>query len=185
MLDPMVNSIALAKSEMRRNIAAIALATAAVAILDGSEELLYCKLILHVTPKEMFVYIASALLGTAKAISLGWPAVLLGIILHTGISLIVVIAYFLLSRSLRVFRSQPFLMGAVFGVAVNCVMHFVVLPLTAVPRIIQPQWKLTVANQLLAHVFMVGIPAAVILRRFSTHSQGPAGVPALRIDQRS
>jgi hypothetical protein len=170
MLAQMVNSIALARNEVRRDVAVILFATAVVAILDGGEELLYCKLILDVTPAELFRYIASAILGEAKAISLGWPAVLLGIILHTGVSLIVTVAYFCLSRSFSAFRSHPFMMGAVFGIAVNGIMRFVVLPLTAIPRITQPHSEITVINQLFAHVLMVGIPAAVIINKFSSRS---------------
>jgi uncharacterized membrane protein YagU involved in acid resistance len=117
--------------------------------------------------KGLFQYIASALLGSATAVSLGWPSVALGIGLHTGVSLAVVLAYFFIGRKLSAFRSRPLLAGPIFGLAVYCVMHYLVLPLTAVPKVAHPEWKIELANQLFAHIFMVGIPTAVIVSRLS------------------
>lgn len=171
-----------------RKLDAIAVATTTVAILDACEDMIYCKLYLRVTPRELFVYIASALLGPTTAISFGWSAVLLGVALHVSVSFCVVVAYFLLSRKLSVLRSQPAAMGAVFGIAVYWVMHYLVVPLTAVPRVPGHDWRVELANQLFAHVFMVGIPAAVILTQFapSPKAKAPfsAEMPQTRINTR-
>lgn len=158
----------MASKNYARSVVAIAIATMTVATLDASEDLLYCRFILHVTPRELFQYIASALLGPAKAVSLGWPSVSLGVILHIGVSFLVVLAYFLLSMKFEVFRTRPFVVGSVFGIAVYCVMHYLVLPLTAVPKIVHSSEDFELENQLFAHIFMVGIPAAFVVSRFES-----------------
>jgi hypothetical protein len=150
------------------NVATIAIATATVAILDACEDILYCRFILHVSAAALFRYIASAVLGIANAISLGWPAVLLGVLLHICVSFSVVLAYFFLSRKFTLLRSRPVAMGAVFGIAVYCVMHYLVVPLTAVPKTVTPSSGIALVNPLFAHIFMVGIPAATILSRLGT-----------------
>jgi hypothetical protein len=156
----------MAWKKYARSVVAVAIATITVATLDASEDLLYCKFFLHVTPRELFQYIASALLGPAKAVSLGWPSASLGVILHIGVSFLVVLAYFFLSRKFEMFRTRPFVMGPVFGIAVYCLMHYLVLPLTAVPKVVHSSKDFELANQLFAHIFMIGIPAAFLVTRF-------------------
>lgn len=156
----------MASKNYARSIAIVAIATIMVATLDASEELLYCKFVLHVTPRELFQYIASALLGPAKAVSLGWPSVSLGVILHIGVSFLVVLAYFFLSRKFELFRTRPFVVGPVFGIAVYCVMHSLVLPLTAVPKVVHSSEAFELANQLFGHIFMIGISTAFLVSRF-------------------
>ena len=77
-----------------QKIRAIAIATVVVAILDIGEDMIYCRLYLHVGPRGLFRFIASSVLGLSDAMSLGWRAVLLGVVLHTAVSFGVVLAYF-------------------------------------------------------------------------------------------
>ena len=50
-------------------------------------------------------------------------------------------------------------------------MHYGIVPLTAVPKIVPPNAGIELANQLFGHIFMVGIPTALILNRFGPHEQ--------------
>jgi hypothetical protein len=154
-----------------QKIRAIAIATVVVAILDIGEDMIYCRLYLHVGPRGLFRFIASSVLGLSDAMSLGWRAVLLGVVLHTAVSFGVVLAYFFLSNDLPILRRRPITMGTLYGIAVYCVMHYGIVPLTAVPKIVPPNAGIELANQLFAHIFMVGIPTALILNRFGPHEQ--------------
>lgn len=157
-----------------RKIRALAIATFVVAILDIGEDIIYCKVFLHVTPGELFKYIASSVVGIARAVSLGWIGVLIGAVLHTAVSFGVVLTYFFLSKEFLILRKRPFTMGPLFGIAVYCVMHYAVVPLTAVPKIVPQNPAVALANQLFAHIFMVGLPAALVLSRVEPDTR-PAG----------
>lgn len=158
-------------SAVVQKIKAIAVATMVVAILDISEDMIYCRVFLHVGPRGLFRFIASSVVGWTRAVSLGWPAVLLGVVLHTAVSFVVVLTYFFLSNELPILRRRPIAMGGLYGIVVYCVMHYAIVPLTAVPRIVPPNAAVELANQLFAHIFMVGIPAAVILSRLGWHER--------------
>jgi uncharacterized membrane protein YagU involved in acid resistance len=149
-----------------QKIKPIVIATTIVTILDISEDIIYCAVFLHVGPRGLFRFIASSVLGLSQAMLLGWRAVLLGVVLHTAVSFGVVLTYFFLSNELSILRRWPIVMGGLYGIAVYCVMHYAVVPLTAVPRIVPPNAAVELANQLFAHIFMVGIPTALILTRF-------------------
>jgi uncharacterized membrane protein YagU involved in acid resistance len=136
--------------------------------------MIYCKLYLHVGPRGLFRFIASSVLGVSGAASLGWAAVLVGVALHTAVSFGVVLTYFFLNE-LPILRRHPIVMGSLYGIAVYCVMHYAVVPLTAVPKIVPPNAAVELANQLFAHIFMVGIPTALILTEF--HPGARAGQP--------
>ena len=61
-----------------------------------------------------------------------------------------------------VLASRPILCGAIYGLGVLAFMNLVVLPLSAVGF---PHWALPVAvNQVLIHIFGVGIVSALFAR---------------------
>jgi hypothetical protein len=136
------------KADIIRTLAAIALAALTVAILDGLEAILYCRIFLHVTASGLFQYIASAAIGFQAATTIGWPAVVLG----------------------------PLVWGPVYGIAVYLVMHCLVAPLTRVPHSSHALWRQELANQLLAHVFAVGLPIALIVHRFGARREAASAI---------
>jgi hypothetical protein len=70
--------------------------------------------------------------------------------------------YFFVSRKLTLLRTAPLLAATVYGLLVYLIMNFVVLPLSASGA---PTFTLRgVLNQLFAHVFCIGIPAALFAR---------------------
>ena len=59
---------------------------------------------------------------------------------------------------------KPLLWGPIYGMAVFFVMRYVVVPLSATPR--QPPAKVSsLANLVFSHIFFVGIPIALVIRR--------------------
>jgi hypothetical protein len=131
-----------------------------VGVLDILEAIVFWAF-RGVAPARVFQGIASGLLGP-QAFSGGIPTVLLGAILHFFIAFTVVKVYFLVSERLTALRLRPWVWGPLYGVAVYLVMYLVVLPLsaTAPPRFA----PLNVANGLFAHIFFVGLPAALFAR---------------------
>lgn len=145
---------------------AVSTAAAVVACLDGCEIVLYCCFFLRVPPRALFLFIASALLGPKTATALGWPAVALGVALHVCVAFGVAGTFFLLTRKFPALLAVPALSGPVFGVAVFGLMHYLVVPLTAVPRSHPGSWQRELINGLFSHIFMVGLPIALIFSCF-------------------
>lgn len=114
-----------------------------------------------VSPGRVLRYIASGVLG-ASAAQGGVPAALLGLLCHftiaTGAAAIFVVA----STRIPFLWKRPFISGPAFGICVDHVMQWVVVPLSLARRGTAPQpWYLLV-NQLGIHMFGVGLPIALV-----------------------
>jgi len=109
--------------------------------------------------------IAAGLLGREQALQGGWETSLLGLALHFFIMLCVVVAFYLVSRALPWVIKHPLISGLLYGPLVYLVMYWVVVPLSRIgPR---PH---SLNNDLLAiaiHIFLIGLPIAFIVSRFS------------------
>jgi hypothetical protein len=115
------------------------------------------------TPTRLLQFIASGLLGRS-AFDGGLATAALGLALHFAISLAVVAVFYIARSKLRLLRDKPVLGGIAYGALVFAVMNLVVLPLSAarvrhalVPDLIQ----------LAIHMFIIGLPTSLLLRRFS------------------
>jgi hypothetical protein len=117
------------------------------------------------TPVRVFKSVASGLLGAA-AYAGGAKIAALGLALHFFIATIWTIVFYLASRKLRFLIEQPIVWGLVYGVVVYAFMNFVVLPLSRFP----PGRAPTLSSRLiglLIIMFCIGLPIALIVRRFS------------------
>ena len=112
---------------------------------------------------RLFKFIASGLIGMA-AFKGGAAAVALGVGLHFLIATGAAAVYYLLSLKLPRLLQKPFLSGPIFGIGAYVFMHYIVLPLSAVPPQGSPTF-LWVANQLFSHIVFVGLPIALIACR--------------------
>jgi hypothetical protein len=140
----------------------IAFATLVVGTIDISDALIFYGLRgvrLILIPQS----IASGILGR-DAYKGGIHTALLGMALHYFIAFVVVTLYLLASRRLPLSR-HPWLNGALYGIAVYFFMNNIVLPLSnVIPR---PHYSLfPFINGLGASIFLIGIPTALIARRF-------------------
>jgi hypothetical protein len=104
--------------------------------------------------------VASGWLGR-EAFSRGMATAGLGLASHFLIALIWAGLYFAASQRVKLLAEQPWVMGPLYGVAVYAVMNHVVVPLSAAPFVIP--WRVT---GLLVHMFLVGLPIAVAVKRF-------------------
>jgi len=132
-----------------------------VAVLDIADAIVYYGF-LGATPLRIFQSIAAGVLGRA-AYDGGIATALLGGALHCGISLTIVLAFFLAARRRPALVARPWISGPIYGVGVYLVMYLVVLPLS---RVGMPRFDHvgTVADEVLIHIFGVGIPAAWFAR---------------------
>ena len=115
-------------------------------------------------PLSTFQSVAGGLYG-AETFNGGYRTAALGLALHFFIALTAAAVYYLASRNLKFMVNQPILSGILYGIAVWLFMYLIVLPLSA--------WKVStytfssVLTGVLIHIFCVGLPIALVVRRFS------------------
>jgi uncharacterized membrane protein YagU involved in acid resistance len=107
--------------------------------------------------------VASGLLGKATYEG-GTATAVLGVALHFGMMTVIVLTYYLLSRRLPQLVRQPFLWGPLYGVAVFCVMNYVVVPLSAIGHTFHRTPPLFI-GEMFSHVVFVGLTIAWFVSR--------------------
>jgi hypothetical protein len=131
-----------------------------VGVLDGLDAIIFFGL-RGSTPRGIFQYIASGLLGRA-AFSGGSKTFALGLLLHFLNACIFAAIYYFASLRLPTLILRPFVWGPLYGVVVHLVMNFVVTPLSAAPK---GRYPLAVMfNGVIGHALLVGLPIALIAR---------------------
>jgi hypothetical protein len=115
-----------------------------------------------VAPLRIAQSIASGLLGRA-AFEGGYKTAALGVGLHFLIALGAAAVFCLASVRLHWSVEQPWLSGALYGIAVYWFMQLIVLPLSAIPFKQNFSWPVVVTG-LIVHVLCVGWPIALICR---------------------
>lgn len=118
-----------------------------------------------VGPVRLLQFVASGLIGPAAAVQGGTKTALLGLALHFLIATGATIVFYLASRKLLFLIERPVHFGLLYGVAVYLFMNFVVLPLSLVPQRTMTVTGLIIG--LLTIMFCVGLPIALIVRRYS------------------
>ena len=116
------------------------------------------------SPLRLLQSVASGLLGKS-AFDGGWFTAALGLCLHFFIALSAAVIFYLASRIFPVLARQAFLAGAVYGLAIYAVMNLVVLPLSAFPFPMKFAPLATITG-VLVHIFLVGVPIALAIRRW-------------------
>ena len=119
-----------------------------------------------ITPWRIFQYITSGLVG-AQSFQMGWTSVWLGVLIHYAIAFTwTVIFYIAVTRfNFDVLTRRPVLCGVIYGLIVYVVMTFVVLPMSALPPRPAPPTLVSRINAVLALVFCIGLPIALLTRR--------------------
>jgi len=133
--------------------------------LDIADNLIFNQL-RGITPKIVFQYIASGLIGM-QAFRGGLPSVALGVAIHYTIALIWTGVFYAASCRFAILNRRPVLSGLVYGGAIYLFMNFIVLPLSGVPH---PRSAVTIAsrvNGVLALLFFIGLPISLLMRRYS------------------
>lgn len=109
--------------------------------------------------------IAGGLLGP-KAFHGGVGAYALGVLLHFFIAFSAAAIYYAASCRLTLLREYPLVCGLFFGAAVEDVMRFIVLPLSAL-HAKGPYDLRDLIQGLLIHMVVIGLPISYSIRRFA------------------
>src|SRR5690349_15956620 len=109
--------------------------------------------------------IAAGLLGR-QAFHGGAGTYVLGLLLHFFIATSAAAIYYAASRRLRFLVEHPLVCGLFYGMAVELVMSYVVLPLSAL-HAKGPYNLHDVLLGLLVHMVVVGLPISFSIRRFA------------------
>jgi len=117
-----------------------------------------------VGPIRLLQFVASGLIGRA-AFTGGAKSALLGLGLHFLIATVATAVFYFASRKWLFLIERPVHFGLLYGIAVYLFMNFVVLPLSLVTR--GPVTVTGFVIGLLTIMFCVGLPIALIVRRFS------------------
>jgi uncharacterized membrane protein YagU involved in acid resistance len=115
-------------------------------------------------PMRLLQGIASGLLGQ-KAFSGGLATALLGLLCHFVIAFGAATVYLLASRALGFLTERAVVSGVLYGVAVYFFMQHIVLPLSAAAK--RPFSLQMMIIGVVIHIFCVGLPIALTIRRFS------------------
>src|SRR6266852_3773646 len=109
--------------------------------------------------------IAGGLLGR-QAFQGGAGTYVLGVFLHFFIALSAAAIYYAASRRLTFLTEHPLVCGLFFGMAVELVMSYIVLPLSALQST-GPYSLHDVLLGLVVHMIVIGLPVAYSIRRFA------------------
>lgn len=109
--------------------------------------------------------IAAGLLGP-QATQGGAGTFVLGVCLHFFIALSATAIYYAASRRLTFLTEHPLVCGLFYGAAVEVVMGYIVLPLSAL-HATGPYDLRDVLQGLAVHMVVVGLPIAYSVRRFA------------------
>jgi hypothetical protein len=141
-------------------------------LIAGALDITYACIFSYVRSGRMPVVIlqsvASGALGRS-AFEGGVKTAALGLGFHFLIALIAATVYYFASRVLRVMVTRAVICGILYGVCVYLVMNCVVLRISAIHATTWP-WsypKSVLIGGLLIHMFGIGLPIALAVRRYS------------------
>jgi hypothetical protein len=135
-----------------------------VGILDGLDACLFWFFRADATPQRIFQSVAAGFFGREAALAGGPSVAWIGLGVHFLVALTVVAVYVLASRKLPDLVRRPILWGVIYGLAVYCVMYYVVMPLSQIGMPTFPA-VIVFLNNILIHIFGIGLPTAYWARR--------------------
>lgn len=103
----------------------------------GTTDILYAFINIYIGrgafPEKMFLYIAGGVLGLDRSMKGGAGTAFLGLFIHYAIAYIFTLFFFWIFPKLKFLSFNKYLMGMLYGVFVNQVMTWIVLPITRLP----------------------------------------------------
>lgn len=122
----------------------------------------------HVSPIRILQSVARGALG-ARAFQGGLKTAALGLFFHFLIALTAAAVYVFGSRALRFMITQAIVCGILYGLSVYLFMYGIVMRVSAIHSTTLPwsyPWAVLIPN-LLIHMFGIGLPIALVARRYS------------------
>ena len=131
--------------------------------LDITENLIF-NAFRHITPVQIFQYIASGLTGR-WAFHAGMASVALGVAIHYTIAMFWTLVYWAASARMGVLVRRPVVCGLLYGGLVYVIMNFAVLPLTRVPHARAAATVASRVSGVLALLFCIGLTVSWLTAR--------------------
>ncbi|HEX8224598.1 MAG TPA: hypothetical protein VF605_12345 [Allosphingosinicella sp.] len=113
-------------------------------------------------PLGVLRFVASGPFGAAPDAGPGWAAV--GLAVHFAIMACMAAAYMLAAPRIPALLRHPSPAGLAYGLLLWLVMYWLVMPLRFGMPLPNTLWA--VGNQLFSHCILVGIPIALVARRY-------------------
>lgn len=127
-----------------------------------------------VPPVAILQSIASAGLGEG-AFNGGAGAAMIGLVLHFGVSFVFAAAWVVAASHVRILRSRPAVCGVGYGIVAYLIMTFAVVPLSLAEFGAWPPALLDLAASVFIHLFLFGLPIALVASRMRV--EPPAAGP--------
>jgi hypothetical protein len=124
-----------------------------------------------VGPIRVLQGVAAGLLGRESAIQGGLAAAGLGLAIHFFIAFVAASVFYAASRKISWLTQQAVISGFLYGVAIYIVMYWIVMPL------VFANVRHSISRDVTAvfvHMFLIGLPIALIVRRFSQPARASA-----------
>ena len=123
-----------------------------------------------VSPSRVLQYVASGALGP-DSFQGGAATAAAGLGFHYLIAFVIAAIYFAAASRLSMLRTQPLLIGGLYGVAAYGVMNYVVVPLSRIGPRPTPAAVVLISG-IIVHICLIGWPVALSARRAFTTSRG-------------
>lgn len=146
-------------------------ASAAGAAVAGALDIIYAilrGLLVGADPMRILQGVASGAIGSEAAQIGGASTAALGLGLHFGMMTIIAGFFVAWTRMIPDLNRWPWLSGPTYGLGIFVIMQFVVLPLSAIGAAHHHPHGATLLGGLLIHALGVGIPIALIAKRFAS-----------------
>jgi hypothetical protein len=117
-----------------------------------------------VSPVRVWQYVASSVVGSESAAG-GAATVALGLLIHFSVAFGVATSFYFLARLLPAVLRYAVIAGIVYGIAVYFAMSYVIVPMTLVRQ--GPFTWYGLISGLIIHMLFVGLPVALIAKRFA------------------
>lgn len=122
---------------------------------------------------DMLRYVASG--PVPDAVTMGSAGAGLGLVVHFALMAVMAAVFMAAARREPRLLNQPLLAGLLYGLVTYFVMNWLVVPLRFGSPL--PPRTLSVTTQLFAHIVLVGIPLALVARRYlGAHLRTPRNI---------
>ncbi len=118
-----------------------------------------------VSPIRIGQSVASGLIGREAAVGGGTATGMLGLLLHFLMAIIIAAIYYTAARNIRLLVDRAVPCGIAYGLATYGVMNYVVMPLSAIGSTGGGGPAYITITGILVHMFLIGLPIALITRR--------------------
>lgn len=118
-----------------------------------------------VSPIRIGQSVASGLIGREAAVGGGTATGMLGLLLHFLMAIIIAAIYYVAARNIRLLVDRAVPCGIAYGLVTYGVMNYVVMPLSAIGSTGGGGPAYITITGILVHMFLIGLPIALITRR--------------------